>query len=133
MKRILLVCSLFVAASTAVFAQATPSHPAPPVVSKTEFTAKVNELDALIALDNKTAADAKYHEISQLVNNEMIVLRYKMQDAMDAHNDADKTHYIELSKSQRMLNAQVMQLKNDWGTNRAVIKQKLSTFAESII
>lgn len=133
MKRIFLICSLFVAACTAVFAQSAPSHPAPTPVSKTEFMAKVSELNALISAENATAAEAKFHEISQLANNEMTILRYKMQDAMDAHNDAEKQHYMEMSKTQRTLFAEALQMKSNMSANKAAINQKLTTFANGII
>jgi len=134
MKRILLVCTLFIAVCTAALAQTAITHPVPTPVSKPDFVTKVVELNTLLNAGNVTAANAKWTEIAQLVNNEMTVVRYKIQDAVDAHNDVDKAHYQSLSQSQRSLYAQTLQLKTaDIVANKTVINQKLTAFADSII
>jgi hypothetical protein len=133
MKRFLLVCSLVVAACSCSYAQAVIPHPIPTPVLKPEFTAKVAELNAFIGANNMPAANAKWSEIATLMNNELIVTRYKMQDAMDIHDEAGKTHYMDISKMQRGLYGQTLQLKNDMVANQAALSEKLTTFANAIL
>lgn len=128
MKRILLVCCLMLGLTAAAFAQA----PAP--VSRPDFVAKVAQLNTLLNAGNVAAATTKWQEISLMINDEMKVYNYQTQQAAAAHNEADKTHYVQLTVAQRKLYGETLQLKNaDMLANKAVINTKLSTFAEGMI
>jgi len=88
----------------------------------------------LINAGNISGANAKWAELSQMINGELMILNYRMRTAADAHNEAEQTHFQQLTAAQRRLSAEALQMKTtDMVANKVQIDQKLTAFAAEMI
>jgi hypothetical protein len=128
---------LFSFVFTAAFAVVSFAQSAPPAldqatpVSHAAYVAKVNELNTAIAAHNSVAAETLFGEVNQMVNDEMKVVRYKMRDATSA---AERTKYVDLTKTQRGLFSNVMNMKQSGSMteNRVQLIEALNAFGATI-
>jgi hypothetical protein len=130
MKRILLACFLLTATCTLSFFNPTVVHATiPTTVTASDFTAKVNLMDAQIGAGNMTAAQATWLEIHDM---EMAVLNTSKHSIASAATPADKATYTTINSNQYSLYRDIWALKNDLATNRVAIHAKLMAFAATI-
>jgi Skp family chaperone for outer membrane proteins len=137
MKRILLFCCLF--AAPGMFANAQEAQPqshtanARPTVSKSNYTAAVSQLYTITGQGRKDDAQAKWNEVHQMMHASFGVIKFKVKDAMEAHNETEKTRLMEVLKKQTALYNQVNQMREDLIGNRQKMNDKLIEFGTGII
>jgi|GEM_PF-1733824 len=131
MKRLLFACFLLTATCsvslvpTTASAQTTP----PPVVTLAAFTAKVNQMDALIGTGDMTGAQAKWQEVHTMMMNVLATSKYSIYTAATT---ADKDAHIAILVNQRNKYAEIWALKPDLAANRTAIHTKLGEFGALI-
>ncbi len=108
---------------------ATPSLDIATPVSKPAFKQKVDQLDKLISESKTADANNKFQEISNLINDELKVVRYQMRDAK---TETERKAAVTQTQKQRGLYAEIMTLRADMTTNRVALKDKLNEFADTI-
>lgn len=129
MKRILLSCILLLTIAVASFAQSTPPLDVATPVSKTEYVAKVNALNAALTASNTALAETIFGQVNTMVNDEMKVMRYKLRDAS---SEAERTTYREVIKNQRMYFSGAMNAKQSGMLpNRAALIEALNNFGST--
>lgn len=129
MKRILLSFILVLAAAITSFAQSAPPLDVATPVSKTEYVAKVNALNAALTASNTTLAETIFGQVNTMVNDEMKVMRYKLRDAT---SEAEKTTYREVIKNQRMYFSNAMNMKQSGMLpNRVALIEALNNFGST--
>ena len=133
MKRILFVCCLLAATCTVTYTQSyAQSSPTRPTVSKADFTAKVAQLKTLLDAGNAVDGKAKWEEVHKMMLSALGVTKYKIKDAIDAHNDVDKAHYTDVTINQRNLYYDIVKMRNDLVANRVSLNTKLTAFGATI-
>jgi hypothetical protein len=138
MKRILLfVCCMYAASTTVTYAQqATPQANATgtqrPTVSKTEYNAKVAKLNSLANQGKKDEARATFDELHPMLHAALGATKYRIKDAMDAQNDAQKAHYMDVMKKQNTLYNDIVMMRQDLITNKDNMNRKLNEFGTTI-
>ena len=129
MKRILLACFLLTATCTLSFVQQATAHAAPAPSTASDFTAKVNLMDAQIGAGNMTAAQATWNEIHTM---ELSVLQTAKYNILGASTPTDKAAKTDVFNSQYALYQDIWSLKTDLATNKVAIHSKLLAFAALI-
>ncbi|GAA4465581.1 hypothetical protein GCM10023093_18020 [Nemorincola caseinilytica] len=118
------------AASVAQTTAHTPPLDQATPVSKSEYMARVHELDAAIAANNTPQAEMLFGAVNQLVNDEMKVVRYKMRDATST---TERDRCVALTKTQRALFSKAMGYKQTGMTeNRTQLIATLNEFGAII-
>jgi hypothetical protein len=140
MKRILIACCLLAASASVSYAQGvaapTPvaaTKDAAPVVSKSDFTAKVTLMNTMLTKNQTTEAKAKWEELHATMMDALRVTKYKIKDAMEAKNDVDQKKYTELMMKQRNIYSETIRMKDDLSTNKVKMNEKLNEFAATIL
>ncbi len=132
MKRFFIICCLL--AGTAGYTQAqtaaTPPLDVAAPVSKTDFSAKVTELDNLLKDGKQSEAKAKFGQVTDLIHGELKVVRYKIRDAK---SEAEAKTWSEYTQKQRLIYADIVKNANDMTNNRQALIGKLNEFAATII
>ena len=123
MKRILFACFLLTATCAATTQHATAQTT--PVVSASDFTAKVNTMDAQLASGDTVAAKATFSGIHQMMIMELGVTKNKIRTAA---SDADKTADEALMRNQTVIYKSIWALKTNLAANRADLHTKLGQF-----
>lgn len=141
MKRILLICCLVAASGTIAFAQeAQPQSQSRsstaftrPSISKSDYTAGVSQLYALAEQGKKDEAQAKFDDVHKMMHSSFGVLKFKIRDAVEAHNETEKTRLMAVMNKQTAIYNEVIKLRSDVVTNRKAMNEKLIEFGTGII
>ncbi len=127
MKRILLACCLVAASCGITLAQTNAT------VSKTEFTAKAQQLNTLIATNKVADSKAKWDEVHKMIMMEFAVVKIKIRDAQASANEADKKKYTDVMMSQQLIYNDIIKLKEDLAGNKEKLNAKLVEFTSKMI
>jgi hypothetical protein len=98
-------------------------------VTLSAFTAKVNQLDAFLAVSDMTSAQATWLEVHTMM---LSVLHKSKEDIRDATTPLDKSNHITILENQQTIYYAVWNLKTNLAVNRAAIHVKLGEFGSTI-
>ena len=100
------------------------------VVTQSEFSLKVAELNKLLNKGKTADAEVLFAEINKMANTELGITRDKMRNAQ---NEADKSRYSNMTVKQRTTFAQALNMKQqDMTGNKQQLIEKLEEFAGMI-
>jgi hypothetical protein len=132
MKQLILVFGMFIAACAVTPAQAQTT-PAGTEVSKSDFAAKVNQLNLLIGSHNMDVAKAKWNEVHDMMKAEFAYFKTKYKYAKETNNTLDLARYADWHKNQFEKYTEIMHLKEDMVANRAKLIGKLNDFGTNML
>jgi hypothetical protein len=129
-KVILLACCVLAMNVSDATAQSMGGSREEMVVTKSEFSLKVAELNKLLNKGKTADAEVLFAEINKMANTELGITRDKMRNAQ---NEADKSKYSNMTVKQRTTFAQALNMKQENMTgNKQQIIEKLEEFAGMI-
>ena|ERR1035437_1763767 len=133
MKRILLIGSLLLFTGAVTYSQAQQNSTTRPVsMTIGQFNPKVTELNTLVGKKKIDDANAVAIEIQHMMEADMRAQKYKIRDANEAHNEADKAHNTELMKNKISIYTEYNNLKTDLASNQAKVNGKLKEYAATL-
>lgn len=129
-KVILLACFVLAMNVSDATAQSMGGSREEMVVTKSEFSLKVAELNKLLNKGKTADAEVLFAELNKMANTELGITRDKMRNAQ---NEADKSKYSNMTVQQRTTFAQALNMKQENMTgNKQQIIEKLEAFAGMI-
>jgi hypothetical protein len=108
--------------------------PAPPTVSKTEYSAQVGQMKTLLTSNKVEDAQKKFEDVHKMMLNTLAITKSKMREANDAHNQEEMKKLTDHMIKQRDLYSQILQLvRGDMASNKAKLDEKLKEFGATIL
>ena len=129
MKKLIPICAFLlaiVAGTTQKAAAQTITTP----VTQTFFTAKVNQLDALIGAGDIASANTKFDSLNQWMQSVLHVTKMSIHSAPDSTTRA--TYMNLITTTQIPLYQAIIKMKSDLVTNRSTLHTKLGQFNNTI-
>lgn len=126
MKRILLLCCLFIAAGTMAIAQTT-SNPQPE--GKTVFASRSNEFDAGVARNNSQLAQVGFTGAMNFISSSIAQLTQQMNNASSQASKATLNAKIQ---SQQTIYTNLQSLQSNIMSNANQIKTNFQSFAATL-
>jgi hypothetical protein len=123
MKRVLLICLLFITSSVAAIAQNTP----PTEVPKTTFVAKYTSMYNHLVANQLGLAQQEFEELKPMFIGNFAVDKYAI---LNAATPAIKTQLLGVQNTKQTLYSEFMGLASDMIANKNAMKSKLDDFAD---
>ena len=121
MKRILLACILFTAATSVISFQ----HASAQTVTTASFTVEVNLLDSYIGAGNMAMAQTTWDSLNVMMGRVLDVTKTSIRNATTV---PDRTMYTHILEHQSAIYAAANKLRANMTANRTVLHTKLHQF-----